>query len=146
MQSTRRIGASRRHRRRQGVTTVEVAITFPIVILLVMLIFEMSRIMMVQQSLAFAAQQGSRTASLATTLAAAQVESAVQSAMAPVIPNNASVVDVNITPSTFAGVGSGTEVVVNLQVSLDDVSWVPGTMLSFLGNPTLTAQAVQDRE
>ena len=138
--------AIRRQTQRQGVTTVEVAITFPVFILLVMLIFEMSRMMMVQQCLGFAAQQGSRKAALATTLTESQVVSTVQSCMLPVISNNASVVDVEVTPSSLSGTGSGTEMAVELQVNLADVSWVPGNILQFLGNPTLTAQAIQDRE
>jgi hypothetical protein len=66
--------------------------------------------------------------------------------MLPVISNNASVVDVEVTPSSLSGTGSGTEMAVVLQVNLADVSWVPGNILQFLGNPTLTAQAIQDRE
>jgi len=135
-----------RQTQRQGVTTVEVAITFPVLMLLVMLIFEMSRIMMVQQCLGFAAQQSSRRASLATTLTESQVVSTAQSCMLPVIPNNTSVVNVQVTPSSLASTSSGTPVVVDLQVALSDVSWVPGSILYFLGNPTLSAQAIQDRE
>ena len=135
-----------KQKQRSGVTTVEVAITFPIMMLLVLLVFEMSRIMMVQQCLEFAAQKGSRTASLSTTLTESQVENAVRNALLPVIPNSASSVAVQVTPATMAGVTSGTQVEVDVQVSLADVSWVPGTLLSFLGNPTLSAESMQDRQ
>lgn len=120
--------------------------TFPVLIFLVMTIFEVSRMMMVQQSLAHAAQEGSRTASLATTITQSRVEDKVRSSLLAAIPNNASAVNVQVTPTTMSGMSSGTPVEVDVQVNLADVSWLPGGMLHYFGNPKLSAQAKQDRE
>ena len=133
-------------RQRRGVTTVEVAITFPILMVLIMLVFDVSRMMMVQQCLGFAAEEGCRHASLATTLTQAEVVSVTRPSLQVAIPNNSPDGLVSVTPSLSAGTSSGTTMVVNLQVSMSDVSWLPGGILNFLGNPTLTARAVQDRE
>jgi Flp pilus assembly protein TadG len=136
----------RRGTRRRGATTVELAIIFPVLILVVALIFEMGRVMMVQQNLAFAAQQGSRKASLATTLTESQVAAVVRTSLQPVIPRQASVVDVQVKPAGLAGISPGAPIIVNASVALSDVSCFPGTILDLLGNPTLSASAIQDRE
>ena len=104
--------------------------------------------MMVQQCMNYAAQEGCRAASLATTLSNSQVDTVVRNALQATIPdsNNPSTVGVAVTPTLTAAVGSGTPVTVNVQVQYSDVSWLPGNFLNYLGNPLLTAQSVQDRE
>ena len=137
-----------RNRRRDGTSTVEFAMVLPVFLLVVMLIFEVSRMMMVQQCLNYAAQEGSRKACLATTLSNSQVDTVVRNALQATIPdsNNSSTVGVSVTPTLTAAVGSGTPVTVNVQVQYSDVSWLPGNFLNYLGNPLLTAQSIQDRE
>ena len=140
--------ATRLRKHRQGTSTVEVAVTLPVFLLMIMLIFEISRMMMVQQCMNYAAQEGSRAASLATTLSNSQVDTVVRNALLATIPdsNNPSTVGVAVTPTLTAAIGSGTPVTVNLQVQYSDVSWLPGNFLNYLGNPLLTAQSIQDRE
>ena len=153
MQDTRR--ANRRLRRcmhvatserRRGVATVEVAITFPILMLLIMLVFDVSRMMMVQQCLGYAAEEGCRHASLATTLSQSEVETVTQNALAGAIANASTAVSVSVSPAPAIGMNSGTAMTVNAQVRLSDVSWLSGTMLHHLGDPMLTASAVLERE
>ena len=131
---------------RKGVTSVEVAITFPVLLILVMLVFEVGRMMMVQQCLGYAAQTGSRYASLASSVSQTEVESTTRSAMAAAISNNSSVVDVSVSPAISGGINSGTPIRVDVQVKLSDVSMVSGNLLKHLGDPTLSASAVLDRE
>jgi len=140
--------ATRLRKHRQGTSTVEVAVTLPVFLLMIMLIFEVSRMMMVQQCLNYAAQEGCRKASLVTTLSNSQVETVVRNALLATIPdsNNPSTVDVAVTPTLSAAIGSGTPVSVNVQVQYSDVSWIPGTFLNYLGDPLLTGRSIQDRE
>jgi Flp pilus assembly protein TadG len=135
-------------KQRQGASTVEFAITLPVLLLMIMLTFEVSRMMMVQQCMNYAAQEGSRAASLATTLSDSQVDTAVRNALRATITdsNNTATVGVAVTPTVTAAIASGTPVTVNVQVQYSDVSWLPGSFLNYLGNPTLTAQSIQDRE
>jgi hypothetical protein len=65
-----------------------------------------------------------------------------------VIPNanDPSIVQVGTTPSALGGISSGTPVTVGLQVQFSDVSWLPGNFLSYLGDPVISAQTIQDRE
>jgi Flp pilus assembly protein TadG len=135
-----------RNRKRRGVTVVEVAVAFPILILLVMIVFEIGRMMMVKQCLDYAAQQGCRHASLATTLTQTEVVSSTRDAMQAAISNNSSVVSVAVTPALAGGISSGTPVNVAVQVKLSDVSIVSGNILKHFGDPTLSASAVLDRE
>ncbi len=135
-----------RERQRRGVTTVEVAITFPILMLLILIVFDVSRMMMVQQCLGYAAQEGSRYASLATSISQAEVESFTRTALQAAIPNAASTVTVTVSPAMAMGMSSGTAMTVNAQVRLSEVSWLSGNMLAYLGDPLLSASAVQERE
>jgi Flp pilus assembly protein TadG len=153
MQATRKIHRATRRRtlscggtHRRGVTTVEVAITFPILMFLIMLVFDVSRMMMVQQCLGYAAQVGCRHASLATSLSTTEVESVTRKALLAAIPNSASTVTVKVTPTMSTATGSGTAMTVNAQVQLSDVSWLSGNLLHHLGDPMLSASAVQERE
>jgi Flp pilus assembly protein TadG len=135
-----------RAQQRRGVTTVEVAITFPILMFLIMLVFDVSRMMMVHQCLGYAAQEGSRHASLATSTSQTEVESVTKAALLAAVPNAASTVTVTVSPALVMGMNSGTQMTVNAQVRLSDVSWLSGNMLQYLGDPLLTASAVQERE
>jgi len=140
--------ATQLRKQREGTSTVEVAVTLPVFLLMIMIIFEISRMMMVQQCMNYAAQEGSRAASLATTLSNSQVDTAVRNALQATIPdsNNSSTVGVTVAPTLTAAMGSGTPVTVSVQVQYSDVSWLPGNFLNYLGNPLLTAQSIQDRE
>ena len=131
---------------RCGATTVEVAITFPVLMILVMLVFEVSRMMMVQQCLGFAAQTGCRHASLATSLSTTEVETVTQNSLLTAIPNAASSVSVSVSPGMAMGMAAGTPMTVTAQVRLSDVSWLSGNLLGFLGDPLLSSSAVQNRE
>ena len=146
MQIPRRPNKGCPGRQRRGVTTVEVAITFPILMFLILLVFDVSRMMMVHQCLGFAAQEGSRHASLASSISQTEVASVTQAALQAAIPNSSSTVTVTVSPALAMGMNSGTPMIVNAQVQLSDVSWLSGKMLQFLGDPMLSASAVQERE
>ena len=145
-QTTRQFTHRSPGKQRRGATTVEVAVTFPILMLLIMLVFDVSRMMMVHQSLAYAAQAGCRHAALATTLSNTDVENVTRSALQAAIPNSSSTVSVSVSPTVAMGMNSGTAMTVNAQVRLSDVSWLSGNILNHLGDPMLSASAVQNRE
>ena len=102
--------------------------------------------MMVQQSLTYAAREGCREGILVTTNSQSQVDTAVRSFLQSVIPNASNVeeVSVEISPTNFVGVPSGTPITVKIEVDFGDVSWLPGSL--FGGDLTLVGQSTQERE
>ena len=138
----------RKRRSRRGASAVEFALTAPLLFLFIFGLFEFGRMMMVKQSLSNAAQVGSRKACLATTTTASQVDAEVRRVLRESIPNasDPTLLRVNVTPNSLTGIATESAVTVDVQVDLDNVTWAPIGLLSFLGNPTLAAQSVQDRE
>lgn len=135
-------------RARRGATLVEFAVVAPVLFLLIFGIIEFGRLMMVQQAMTNAAREAGREASLATTLNAADVDTAARSFMSRVMTNasNAQKVRVNITPASMASVPSGTPVTVAIDVNFSDVSWLPGSLLNLAGGRVLRAESTFDRE
>ena len=135
-------------RRRRGATVVEFALVAPVIFLFVFGIIEFGRLVMVQQSLTNAAREGCRTAVLATTTSQEDADAAVRGYLQSGISDSSNVdkVRVSVTPASLAGISSGTSVTVEVEVNYSDVSWLPGNLLGFVGDPVLGAQSTQERE
>jgi len=139
------MGRRRKTLRRSGATAVEFAFVAPVFFLLVFGLIEMGRMVMVQQSLTNAAREGCRKAVLATTIDSNDVENAVRDYLQSVMSNANDTGEVRVTvPGGLAGIPSGSELSVGVEVDYSDVSWVP---IGYLGlNPTIAAEQVGKRE
>lgn len=129
----------------RGTTVVEMAVVFPLFVLLVFGLVEFVRMGMVKQSLSDAARAGCRRAALTSTLthedAEATIRRFLQSAMSK--SQDVEKCRVTITPENLAGMTSGVEITARVEVNYSDVSWlIPG----FLQNTVLQGQAIMRRE
>jgi len=124
--------ASRGNRR--AVSAVEMAIVAPLLFLLIFGMVEFARMVMLKQALVNAAREGSRTAILANVLSSSDAETAVRESLK---------VRVTITPSTLAGMASGTSVTTRVEVTFSDVSWIPP---SFGGSIVIVGESTMKRE
>jgi Flp pilus assembly protein TadG len=132
-------------RNRRAVSAVEMAVVAPLVFLLVFGLVEFARMVMLQQALVNAARQGSRTAILANVSNSSDAEAAVRTFLSDSISSSSdtSKVRVTITPSTLAGMASGTSVTTRVEVTFSDVSWAPP---SFLGGTVLVGESTMKKE
>ena len=135
--------ASRGNRR--AVSAVEMAIVAPLLFLLIFGMVEFARMVMLKQALVNAAREGSRTAILANVLSSSDAETAVRESLKESIANSSdtSKVRVTITPSTLAGMASGTSVTTRVEVTFSDVSWIPP---SFGGSIVIVGESTMKRE
>ena len=134
--TSRRLAA----RRRVGATLVEFAIVAPVLLLLIFGMIEYGRLAMVQQVLTNASREGARAAVLdgATT---ASVTSVVQSCLAT---GRVTGGNVTITPNPISSAKFGDPITVRVQVTFDQVSWLPAPM--YLSGKVLTGATVMRRE
>ena len=126
---------------RRGVSAVEFAVVAPVFFLFVFSMFEFGRIVMLQHTMTNAARIGCRRAVLATTTNEAQVQATVRQQLGISLTNTSSVT-VNVSPSDFSVINTGTPVTVNVAVNYADVSWIPVSII----NPRISARSVQQRE
>jgi Flp pilus assembly protein TadG len=126
--------------RRRGAAVVELAITAPLLFLLVFGMIDVGRAVMVQNLITNAARDGARSAVLdgaeaeeiATRIEQYLVDSSVNGASATVTPNPLSLADL------------GDPVTVTVQVPFSAVSWLPSTF--YFQGTELTATVVMRRE
>lgn len=133
-------------RPRRGVSSIEFALVAPVFFLVVFGLIENGRMLMLQHALTNAAREGCRTAGLASSVNASDVETAVRDHLKPTLGNTASDTSkVRVTvPGTFADVSSETDLAVAVEVDYADASWLP---LGYLGaNPIIGAEARRKRE
>jgi Flp pilus assembly protein TadG len=129
-------------RKRQGVAAVEFALVAPLFFLLVFGMIEFGRAIMVQQILTNASREGARLAVLdSTTPTASTVTSKVNTYLQNAGISGAAV---TIDPTEPTSAANGDPVTVTVQVSYNNVSWLPTPW--FLGSKTLTAKTIMRRE
>ncbi|EDL59680.1 TadE family protein [Gimesia maris] len=129
----------------RGTTLVEMAVVFPLFILLVFGLVEFVRMGMVKQALSDAARAGCRRAALTSTLTHEDAEATIRRFLQSAISNSQDVEKcrVTITPENLSGMTSGVEITARVEVNYSDISWlVPG----FLQNTVLQGQAIMKRE
>lgn len=130
----------RRKRGRKGAAVVEFAVVSPVLILLLLGIFESGRMVMVQQSLTTAAREGARAAIVegtSTSAAIAVVESFLAGA-------GVSRSTVTVTPNSTASVAHGQPITVSVSVPFAQVSWLPRPL--FFRSTMLSSTATMRRE
>jgi len=111
---------------RSGVATVEFALVAPVFLLFVFALFELGRMLMVQQSLTNAAREGCRRAAIATTLNNADVDQTVRNCLKSVTSKATDPGIVRVTvPANLANCPAGSELTVAVEVDYDDVTWIP---------------------
>lgn len=121
----------------RGMTTVEFAITAPIVFLLFFSAYEFSRMEMVRHTIDIAAYEGARRG-IIPGASAASVEQQVQRVLAPVSIRN---VQVDVTPNVIDR--STPEVTVDVTVPMSSNGWV---LARFVGGLTLRGRSTLARE
>ena len=133
---------------RRGATAVEFAFAAPLLFMLVFGLIEFGRMMMAKQSVTNAAREGCRTAALATTTSEQDVDDAVRHRLQGVIcdVSNPDKLRVSMDPSSLSDISSGAPISVDVEVNYTDVSWLPGSFLSFVGDPVISGRATQERE
>ncbi len=130
---------------RRGATTVELAFVAPIFFVLVFGVVEFGRALMVKQSLTEAARAGARTASLATTLDTSRAEQAARDYLQQTMTDSFDLNQCRIRfqPSTLDSVARGDNLIVELEVDIDDVTWIAP---SFLTDKVLRGEARLTKE
>lgn len=119
-QNTSRVPNSRRNKRK-GATLVEFAIVAPVLFLLIFGLFEMGRVVMVEQLMTNAAREGARRGILESSTNAG-VQQTVEDYLTSVSISDATV---TVTPADLNTVGFGDPVVVKVSVPFEKVSWIP---------------------
>jgi len=139
---------TRARNERRGAAVVEFAVVAPVLFLLIFGLIEFSRMVMIKEVMADAAQLGCRKAALATTTSTSQVEAEIQGYLASVIlnPSGSDAVNVAVSPSGLSGLNSGTPISVTVDVDFSAVSWLPGNLLGLSGTEKLSATATLQRE
>ena len=155
-----RRSAVHRSQRRRGAAVVEMALIVPWVFLFIFGMIEVSRAIMVQQTVVNAAREGARAASLATTYSdtngAVYVDNLVRDflkrgAVPAATANDPAKVPVTINPPLPA-IGTsmtGTPMTVTVTINnYSDVSWLPGNfpLLGALTSAQISESVTRNRE
>lgn len=130
---------------RRGASLVEFSLVAPLLFMMIFSIFEFSRILMVQNTVADGARHAAREASLPTTLSASTVEANLRTRLSDSVPTDAAMT-VNVLPADLSTLKSGDEVIVRVSLRYSDVSWVPLTLFRISGNTRLRAESRMERE
>jgi Flp pilus assembly protein TadG len=125
---------------RRGAAVVEFAILLPLLLAVVLGLVEFGRAMMVQQTLVATSREACRVAVLAGTSKTDVIDRATASLGAAGI----STFTISMNPDPPSSAAEGTAVTVTIQVSFDNVTWLPVPI--YLGGKTLSAAAVMRRE
>jgi Flp pilus assembly protein TadG len=136
--NTQRMAA--RRRRRRGAAVVELAVTTPVLFLMVFGMIDVGRAVMVQNLLTNAARDGARSAVL-DGATAAEIETRVTDYLSASSVNGASA---TVSPSPLSAADLGDPVSVTVSVPFDSVSWLPSSM--YFQGATLEATVVMRRE
>lgn len=145
MRSLLSISKTRRHRglrgagpaERRGATLVEFALVSPILFVFMCCCFEFGRIAMMRASIANAAYEGARRASVPGSRA----DQAIQSATDVVSASGISSSTVTVNPTVFDA--STRDVTVTVSVRYVDNAWIPAM---FIGNATMQRSCTMSRE
>ncbi len=130
---------------RNGTAAVELSLVAPVFFLMVFGMFELTRMLMLQQAITNATREGCRTAKLANTLSSSQVEASVRRHLksATTHATDAAIVRVSV-PSGLNTATTGAELAVSVDLDYSDMSWMP---FAYLGlTPTIRAEEVVQRE
>ncbi len=108
---------TRRKRQRTGVATVELAVTLPVIILVVLGALEGANLMFAKQAMVESAYQAAKVAIRPETTNAAAIEAANRVAQG----RRLDTINVNFDPPNVATVPAGTPIRVTVAVSADQV-------------------------
>jgi len=134
------IDRRRVRRTRRGAAAVEFAVIAPLLFAVVLGLVEFGRAIMVQQTLVSAARESCRVAVLAGTTKQDVTDRATASLNAAGI----SVFTITMNPDPPSSAAEGSPVTVTIQVSFNNVTWLPVPI--YLGGKNLTASSVMRRE
>ena len=125
---------------RRGGAAIELALTAPFLLMLILGMVELARALMVQQVLTNASRVGARAAVL-DTATVNSVELAVEDYLRDYAINSA---NIEVSPNPPTSAIPGDPVSVTIAVEYTDVAWLP--LPEYMGDATQTATAVMRRE
>ena len=128
------------HRTRRGTASVELAVVLPLLVALLAGIWEVGRLVQVQQVLTNAAREGCRTAVLEGSTTT-DVNNTVSNYLTGSGISGAPNPTVSPDPSTAT---VGTSITVTVSVPFNNVSWLPVPL--FMGGRTLSATVIMRKE
>ena len=136
----RRKHHSQQQEPRRGVALVEFAVVSPLLFLTIFLFIEFDRYVVSVHAMKEATRVGCRTATLeGSTLE--EVESSVEGILSPFGIDDYTM---SITPPLTTAIDSGDPISVTVDVSYDDIGWVPTP--KFLDGKTITVTATLPKE
>lgn len=132
-------------RRRNGATTVELAVVAPVMFLLIFGLFEFTRMVWIQQAITNAAREGGRKAVLATTSSKNDVDAEVRQYLIGTItsPSNVNKVRITMTPANISGLPPHEPITTRVAVSYSDVAFYAPM---FLSNAEIHGTVTMERE
>lgn len=129
-----------RRQTREGTATVELAVTVPVLVLIVFGLIEVGQGVLAKQVLVNAARDGARSATLEGATVA-DVETTVLNFLASSGMEGATV---TVSPSPLTVAQGGDPVSVTVSVPFSAISWLPAPF--YLGGASLEATVVMRRE
>ena len=131
---------------RRGVAAVELALTLPVFLLLVLGVIEFGRAMMVVQILTTAAREGARAGVLPKGTNSAITTAVTSQLSVNAVPAThlSTVVLVNGAAADASTAGTGASIDVKVTLPFQDVSWLSTPFM--LGSKNLSGRAVMRRE
>jgi Flp pilus assembly protein TadG len=152
-----RKGPRKSRRRRRGVAVVELAITLPLLGVLVLGITEFSQLMGASQVVSNASRRGARLAARNDTVTASEVQSDVRAFLTGALPSlsgssGSSAISVqvvngsgtSITGGNLTTISSGSPIRVDVSLNFDSIRWL--SHFSTLNSQVLQTSTVARRE
>lgn len=133
-------GLVRARKGRKGSAAVELAVVAPLLFAVLWGLVEFGRAIMVQQALVSSAREACRIAVLPGTTRDDVINRATTSLSAAGISSPT----ITMSPDPPSAASEGTPITVTIQVSFNNVTWLPVPI--YLGGKNLTASSVMRRE
>lgn len=130
----------RRRTSRDGTSAVEFAIIAPLMVAFTFGLVEIGRIMLVKQSATHATREGARIA-VKPTATTDEVTQRVEDELALMGIDSATV---TVNPALVEEALPGTQVTVQVDITIDSISWVPGFFT--FGESSINAESSMRRE
>lgn len=134
------IHTRRRRNSRDGTSAVEFAMIAPLMVAFTFGLVEVGRIMLVKQSATHATREGARMA-VKPTATSEEVRQRVEEELALMGVDTATI---TVNPTAIQEADPGSQVTVQVDISIDSISWIPG-FFNF-GVANITAESSMRRE
>ncbi len=136
---------SHKKRARFAIAAVEMAFVAPFVFLLVFGAIEFARMMMVRQAVTNAAREGCRNACLVTSRDTTRAHKIARNTLSGIVADSETtkIIHIEFKPPFITVPESGSEITTTVEISCDDVSWLPAF---FTAGAKIKATCAMNRE